>query len=45
MTEGDDGRRGKYNVPVIGIIRLNFENGKYSEMPYGKKAMLFILPN
>jgi hypothetical protein len=41
--EGDDGRRGKYNVPVIGIIRLNFENGKYSEIPYGKKGDAFYI--
>lgn len=41
--EGDDGRRGKYNIPPIGMIRLDFQNGKHDEMPYGKKGDAFYI--
>jgi hypothetical protein len=41
--EGDDGRRGKYNLPVIGVIRLNFQDGKSDEMPYGKKGDAYYI--
>jgi hypothetical protein len=41
--EGDHGRRGKYNIPVIGMIHLNFQNGKSDEMPYGKKGDTFYI--
>jgi hypothetical protein len=41
--EGDDGRRGKYNIPVLGVIHMDFQNGKSVEMPYGKKADAFYI--
>jgi hypothetical protein len=41
--EGDDGRRGRYNIPVIGMIHVNFQNGKSAEMPYGKKDDAFYI--
>jgi hypothetical protein len=42
--EGDDGRRGKYNIPVIGVIRVNYSGkDKYAELPYGKKGDAFYI--
>ena len=40
--EGDNGTRGKYNIPVLGIIRMKYPGGEAQErtldMPYGKKG-------
>ena len=40
--EGDNGTRGKYNIPVLGIIRMKYLGGEAKErtldMPYGKKG-------
>ena len=40
--EGDDGTRGKYNIPVLGIIRMEYTEGDAKErtldLPYGKKG-------
>jgi hypothetical protein len=40
--EGDNGTRGKYNIPVLGIIRMKYPGGEAKErtldMPYGKKG-------
>ena len=45
--EGDHGTRGKYNIPVIGMIRMNQlgedQKGKYPDVPYGKKSNAFYI--
>lgn len=45
--QGDNGMRYKYNVPVIGMIHMNFlgedQNDKNSDFPYGKKGNAFYL--
>jgi hypothetical protein len=45
--EGDDGRRGKYNVPVIGMIHMDYggrERANRSvDLPYGKKGDAFYI--
>jgi len=45
--EGDNGMRGKYNLPVIGMIHVDFsgkiETEKYPDVPYGKKGDAFYV--
>jgi hypothetical protein len=45
--EGDNGKRGKYNLPVIGMIHVDFsgknEPNKYPDAPYGKKGDVFYV--
>jgi hypothetical protein len=45
--EGDNGMRGKYNLPVIGMIHLDYsgksETNKYPDVPYGKKDDIFYV--
>jgi hypothetical protein len=42
--EGDHGTRGKYNIPVIGMIHVNYsDRGQYEELPYGKKGNAFYI--
>jgi hypothetical protein len=45
--EGDNGMRGKYNLPVIGMIHVNYsgknEINKYPDVPYGKKNDIFYV--
>ncbi len=42
--EGDHGTRGKYNIPVIGMIHVNFsDKDQYEELPYGKKSNAFYI--
>jgi hypothetical protein len=45
--EGDDGRRWKYNIPVIGMIHMNHlgkdQDDNYPDVPYGKKGDVFYI--
>jgi len=42
--QGDHGMRGKYNIPVIGMIRMNYSGkGQNVELPYGKKGNAFYI--
>ena len=45
--EGDNGMRGKYNLPVLGMIHLDHsqknETNKYPDVPYGKKGDVFYI--
>lgn len=45
--EGDNGMRGKYNIPVIGMIHVDYsgknETDKYPDVPYGKKGDAFYI--
>jgi hypothetical protein len=45
--EGDNGMRGKYNLPVIGMIHVDYTGkdatDKYPDVPYGKKGDSFYI--
>jgi hypothetical protein len=45
--EGDNGKRGKYNLPVVGMIHVDFsgngETNKYPDVPYGKEGDAFYI--
>ena len=45
--EGDHGTRGKYNIPVIGMLHMNQlgedQKDKYPDVPYGKKGNAFYI--
>lgn len=45
--EGDNGTRGKYNLPVVGMIHMDFSGNdstnKYPDVPYGKKGDAFYV--
>jgi hypothetical protein len=45
--EGDNGKRGKYNLPVVGMIHMDLSGNdgtnKYPDVPYGKKGDAFYI--
>jgi hypothetical protein len=45
--EGDNGTRGKFNLPIVGMIHVEYsgkdEANKYPDVPYGKKGDNFYI--